>query len=731
MRIRSILFIALIVSLGFFFYSTHHYSENAAGDSSSNSIRKSTLQLFPVPTLISDSDKDQNTIIYDLLISKSSELVFLYDTSVDMGSWSRYSPFDAKNLIIELKYNFDKERLDFNGSDLAGRKVNGYCSLTDRNNLKYSIKLIDPNYTLILETIHNPNIDEIDQPLFGTFTLESSIEEVFKEMGISSLKYGGGKFSLKGSYKHVKDKIEVSNLILHGSVIDMKILIDNSKTVSSAPIVEIVSSHDGGNFDKVFDGYNLSRKDILTWNDILTQVAKFNIKLSTKIKEVSYEGEKLKDVVIDLESNKGNEISIKDFKFKSSERSYFHTDGVISNKYFYPRYDGKFDIKNIPYKIFAKIFDLREEKSSNPISASGNLSVTPSVFSIRDLKLKEGKGEVVSENFRYVSLNNSDDTVIADISANQDVDYFQLASSFAKKYGDRLSQYGDRGTLGLDINIRKGSQDKRGMKFRYSNVRDIVSLSDIRYLNGGIYGSMKINPQAGNFDAKFKGKNVKVGDFHALLEEILLLPNVSYLNNYVNSLDKFEFEKLEGRGEIELNNVDYKDFQWAKCDMKFEHNNVSFKGCKAKIFGGNIDLFGKVSKKGGLSYNVSFRGNNIPLSEVWSRSGLQNKDFISAEGMCDIQGYVESKGLTSKSLDRNMIGSMAVRCKNGKLFKMNPEEGQSKEVVVTRGDFDIRKGRISSNRVFYKDGQDSGVLRFNYNFDSSTGELEEVQKKKT
>lgn len=716
--------------MGFFFYSTHHYSENAAGNSSANSIRKSTLQLFPVPTLISEADKDQNTIIYDLLISKSSEIVFLYDSSVDMGSWSRYSPFDAKNMIIELKYNFDKERLDFNGSDLSGRKVKGYCSLTERNNLKYSIKLTDPNYTLILETIHNPNIDEIDQPLFGTFTLESSIEEAFKEMGISSLRFGGGKFSLKGSYKHLKDKVEVSNLILHGAVIDMKILIDNSKPSSPYPVIEIVSSHKGGNFDKFFSEYNFSRNDVLTWNDILTQIAKFNIKLSTKIQEVSYEGEELKDVVIDLESDKGNEITIKDLKFKSSERSYFHTNGRVSNKYLYPRYDGKFDIKNIPYKIFAKIFDLREEKSSNPISASGSLSITPAVFSIRDLKLKEGKGEMASENFRYVSLNNSNDTVIADISANQDVDYFQLASSFAKKYGDRFSQYGDRGTLGLDMKIQKDSKDKVGMHFRYSNMQELVSLSDIRCLNGGIYGSMKIDPQAGTFNSNFKGKNVKVSDFHGLLEEILLLRNVSYLNNRVNSLDKFEFEKLKGGGEIEINNMDYKDFQWAKCDVRFEHNNVEFKGCKAKIFGTIIDLFGKVSKKGGLRYNVSFRADNIPLSEVWSRSGFQDKVFSGAEGVCGIKGYVESKGRTSESLDKNMVGHMAVRCKDGKLLKINLEGGQSKEIIITRGNFDIRKGKIFSNMLHYKDGQDDGVLKFNYNFDSSTGELEEVQKTK-
>lgn len=723
MRIRSILFIALIVSIGFFFYSTHHYSEKAAGDSSSNAIRKSTLQLFPVPTLISESDKKQNTIIYDLLVSKSAESVFLYDISLDLGDWGKYSPFDAKNLIVELKYNFDRERLDFSGSDLAGRKVRGYCLLTDKNNLKYNIKLIDPNYTVIFETIHNPNVDDIYQPIFGAFTLDTSVGEIFHELGISSLKFNGGKFSLKGRYKAEKDKIEISHLISHGELLDMKILIDNSKNVV-LPTIEVVSSHKKMNIDNAISGYDLSRKDLITWNDILTQIAKFNIKISTKIEEVGYEGEVLKDVELDLESNKLDEISLNNVKFKYADDSYFSTTGTISNKSFYPRYDGKFDIKDVPYKVLAKLLDLSNIESGKKISASGSITAAPSVFSLQDLELREGDGDIKSDSLRYVNLNNSNDIMVGDITANQDIEYFNLATAFAKKYGDRLSQYGDRGTLGLDINLIKNLKEKKGVRFRYSNMQDTVHLGDIRYLNGAVQGDMKIDLQSGVLSSKFQGKDVKINDFHTFIEEALYLHNASYLNNKVNSLDKFEFANLEGKNEILVQNQDSNLFNEMKCDGHFNRNSLAFKKCKAKILGKDALFSGKVHKrKGEIYYNVSFSANNVPLSKIWNVASIEDESFVGAEGVCDIHGSVGSKGSNTYILDKNLLGVMNVRCKGAKITAKGKDNSQ-KEFYITKGKFDIKKGKISSKDIVLSNTKEK--LSFRYNFNVGVGDLKVV-----
>ena len=683
MKIRSILYILFVASIiGVFFYLSNSAKKTTV-DVNTNSISKSILQLTPMPIIISQGNGYQNTVLYDMLVNKSGNDVLLQDVTVDLGGFDKFFPFDAKHLTIEFKYNPEKERLEFSGSDLQGQKIYGHCLFTNKNNIHYSIHFDYGQRKLEIKFVHNPNGEDTNESTNGTFIFTSSIRDTLGMIfGTNYAVIEDKALSLRGKFVLNDNNVALSNLNFQGEDTNTTVKLD-LPTDSALPVIKIKASHTDLDLDKIIDNFGIVTYDVTLFQELMRKLKDVSFQVSLTSETLQYNGAMLKHAVIDVDNNNNGDIQFNKFSFELAKNSYFTTKGIILNSKTHPQYDGNITLKNANYSDLAKILSLSpvENKQDTKVEFSSSVVISPSLLIFKDLTIQEGDFILKSALFRYSFFTNSNNIITGDVRINKGLEKSNLVNAITNKYGEYLRRQDDRDII--DLNMYFGAQSKKhkdnnriilgarrdsnDIALNYIATTELINFKDIVFSNR-LNGHVTIDVNSGLFTGNFSGNDVSLRSFNKLVQDIEYINNISSINNQVYSSNKYDFKNMHGTVKLAVKNKAKQDFQGLNCTISYADNKAQLTNCVADIFGGKMDVSGSIGlDKGQIYYDLSYSGNGLLLPALISSETLSTGVIQGVEGKFDIQGSLKSKGNAALELEKNMVGTAALKFHNAKL----------------------------------------------------------------
>lgn len=694
MRIRSILYIVLVLFvLGVFFYSNGNF-EKLSEDLVSNSIKKSTLQLTPLPVIVSQGTGHQNTILYDLLVNKSDEIVLLYDTEVDLGGFGRIFPFDTKHLTVEFKYNKSKERLEFSGSNLQGRRVHGFCLLTNKNNIKYHIIFEGDGQKLQIDySVHNPDQENADESADGGFVFESSNKNGFYKMLGAKLPINTSNFVLRGNFISRTNNLSLSNISFQDNVTDMNVVIDYKNDLNILPSIKITSASPEIHLDDMVKSFGDNTLDIVFLNDILVKISKFNIEVSISADSIHYNGTVLKDASLSIDNKNNGEIRVSDLRFSLAKDANIKMNGsILANKH-HPQYEGYISVENVKYSDLAKILSFEESTKSDRVSFNSNVTINPSLFIFRKSKLKEGAVTLKSDFFRYSSFEGSN-IISGKVHINGALNNSKLVTEIMNRYSESAKERQNKDIIDIDLVLSDKSETTKGQNISLNYGADTSSakLSNITFPNYNLEGSVDINPTNSNFNGKFVGHDIELASFHALINDLM---KIRALHTNLS--------KISGIVSVDVKNIKNKEFQSLDCHISYTDEKAQFNHCAAKLFDTNFEFSGKIiENQNQIHYDLSYDAKNIQLSNVLSNKKSAN--ISDPKGVFYLQGYLKSNGKTAADLSNNIAGVAVIKFDDASI-SINPVSGegssdQKKQVFsLVSANLDFNKGIVRSENI--------------------------------
>jgi len=712
-RIRSILYILFIASfIGVFFYS-NILSEKIDDDFRSDSIRKSSIQLSPFPIVISKNSRSQNTILYDLLINKSEKAVVLYDTEVDLGEFGKVFPFDTKHLVLEFKYNLDKGRLEFTGSDLESRKIYGYCLITNKNNIRYDVNIEHEKYKLQIESIHNPDNENSGVFVEGVFKFHSNMRDALSLVTpIRVKKVDDREISIRGDFSSKDNLLTLSNIKIQNHKMNIDAEIDFSTT---SPLFQINATINNLNFDKIKeDSFGID--DVILAQDLLESFAKFNFKVNFSSKDVNYKAMTLKNASLSLNSKNSSEIEMSNLSFEFADKGLFETKGIFSNAKFYPHYRGGISLKNAQYKNLVELFDLPESKFKNKkkITIFSDISLHPSLVALKNLNIYEGKKILEAKHFQYSLVNSHRSIVTGDVRVNKDINNSNVINALVKKYSDVESSSKEKNIIDINFALTKDLNGKNEREVNLNYIYDnSIRIHNITFSKSKLEASMEIDTKSRKFTVSFNSNEVDLNLLHESMQDFVYMGDFSDINNRVFSKQHLAVSGMPGEILINLQGKENQDLKNLKCNLSYIDDKATFSDCFLDTSVGKILLSGKVGKnKKGMYYDIAYRGDKISLSPgILSNIG---KEVVQdSNGKFDLQGYIESKGANASELSRNMVGSMAVKFFDVKLKHIPnfSEDNESHILSLVKGNFDFSSILIKSNNIeYFTESKKKGML---------------------
>ena len=709
MRIRSILYILFIASfIGVFFYSNIP-SEKIDDDFQSNSIRKSTIQLHPLPIILSKNSGSQNTILYDLLLNKSEKTVVLYDTEVDLGAFGTIFPFDTKHLVLEFKYNAEKGRLEFSGSDLKSRKIYGHCIITNKNNIRYDVVIEHDKYHLEIESVHNPDNENSSAFIGGGFRLRTNMPDALSLITDVKLNvlddkeiYIRGNFSSKGNLLNLSDiKIQ-----------DHKITIDTEIDFSTpSPLFKINVNNPSTNLDDFkSNDFALDNPEIV--QDLLESLAKFNFQTSLSTGDIKYKDIGLKNASISINSKNNSEIEVSNLYFEFDDKSSFSTQGTLSNAKFYPHYNGSINLKNVRYENLAKLLDLevRKFKNKKKINISSDLSLHSSLIILKDLNIYEGKKILEAKRLQYSFVNANRSILTGEVKVDKSIGNSNIVNALIKKYSDTDNGFMEKNVIDLNFALAKSLDQKNVKEVHLNYIYDkSLSIHNIILPNSKTEADIEIDDKSQKFTMSLVSKEVDLNSLHESMQDLLYISNFSDINNRFFSKQGTSLLGISGDISINLQSREDQGLKNLKCNLSYINDQATFSDCYLGTSGGDILLSGKIGKnKKGMYYDISYRGDKVPMSSSILGNVVQESDQGS-NGKLDLQGYIASKGANALELSKNMVGSMAVKFFDVKLRnvfdsdKNDLNNSAHKDYILSliKGNFDFSSDSIKSNNIEY------------------------------
>ena len=740
MRIRSILYILFIASfVGIFFYSNIP-SEKADEDSYADSIKKSSIQLYPLPTILSKNSGTQNTILYDLLLNKSEEKLILYDAELSLGNISKILPFETDHLVLEFKYNSEKSRLEFIGSDLESNRIHGYCIITNKNNIKYSVNVENKKYNLEIVSIHNPNSESSEYIIEGSFKLNSKINDLL--YFVTNLKNSlleNKETSVRGEFFSKGDRIEFSNVKLENYKLNIGGYIDLS---IPAPLFKIDVYKPDINLDEIKDT-NFGFKDVELFQDLLQFFAKFNFQINLSSDLAIYNAMSFKKVSLSLKSKNNAEVELNDLYFEFDDKSSLVAQGVLSNNKFYPHYKGSFNLNKVQYKNLAKLFNLEPAKFKNKknIDISSDVYLHPSLLLLNNITISEGRKILEAKRLQYSSVNSNRSVLTGDIKIDKNILTSNVVNAFIGKYLDVESKSNESGIIDMNLSLVKSLGSKKSREIFLNYIYDNeLSMHNISIPQSHINANIEINSKSQKFAMNLDAKKFDLDVLHSSMQDIAYLGSFSGIASKFFPKQMASISNIPGYIDIKLNNEESNSFKGLDCKLNYANNKSTFSNCALKTSGGIVYLSGKIGKgKNNMYYDVSYRGNKISL---WPAviNKIDNEVVQVPDSKFDFQGYVESRGSSASELSKNMIGSMAVKFfdlglrnvnHSNKTQVMHSSSGTKDDVLdLVKGNFDFTSSFIKSNNIEYL-AQDStgGTIDLKIDFHRNSTEINFMQNK--
>lgn len=734
MRIRSILYILFISSfIGVFFYS-NILSEKIDDDFSSDSIRKSSIQLAPFPVILSKNSGEQNSALYDLLINKSEEPIVLYDTDVDLGGFNKILPFEPKHLVLEFKYNIEKERLEFTGSDLKSRKIHGHCLITNKNNIRYDINIKHEKYNLQIESIHNPDNEGIDASVEGSFKFHSNMRDTLSLISDVSLnKSEDVDVLIRGDFSSKGDLLRLSNVKLENNQINIDAEIDIS---ASSPLFKINVNTPRLNLDEL----NINRfgiDDNFVAQDLIESFSKFNFKFNFITNDFVYKSTNLKNASIAVSSKNNSEIEIDNLSFEFDKNGLFNTKGIISNAKHMTHYKGDISLKNVQYNDLENIFGFVAPKFKNKkrIDISSQVYLHPSLIVLKEFSVKEGKKIFDAKRLEYSFVDEDRNVITGDIKISKDVNGSNVANALIEKYLYMQSYAKEKSVIDInfalvnDISIA----DSREIYLNYA-YDNSLHINNIIFPHSKVEANMNVDTKSCKFKISIVGDDMDLNSVHEFMQDLSYISSFSNINSKV-----FSGKNVSMPGDISINmhGKDSNHFKNFKCELSYINDEATFSSCDLETVEGKLLLSGKVGKsKKGMYYDISYKGDKLVVpSDIFDR-----KIIDGSNGKVEVNGNVVSKGIDASELSKNMIGSASIKFFDVKLktaSDANVVNGnqalETKESVLSlvKGNFDFSDGLVKSDNVEYiTHSNHKGLLMLETDVEKKSTKINMISDKK-
>jgi|GEM_PF-2728419 len=724
MRIRSILYIVLVLFvLGVLFYSNSNF-EKLSEDLVSNSIKKSTLQLSPLPVIVSQGTGHQNTILYDLMINKSDEIVLLYDSEVDLGGFAKLFPFDTKHLTVEFKYNKSKERLEFSGSNLQGRRVHGFCLLTNKNNIKYHIVFEGEGQKLQIDySVNNPDQENSDESAGGTFIFESSNKNGFYKMLGAKFPINTNSFSLRGNFISKTNNLSLSNISVQDNLIGMSVIIDYKNDLNAIPSIKVTSASPEINLDDMVKSFDGNILDLVLLNDLLVKMNKFTIEASISADSILYNGIVLKNASLAIDNKNNGEMKVSDLHFSLSKDANVKMNGSILTHQSHPQYEGYVSVENVKYSDLAKILSFKESNKNDVVSFYSNITINPSLLIFRKLKLKEGAVALKSDFFRYSSFDDSN-IISGKVHVNGALNHSKLVTEIINKYSEFTKDKKNKDIIDIDLELSDKSEavKAKNISLNYESNTSSMRLSNISFPNYNLEGSVDIDSDKSSFNGRFVGHDIELTYFNALISDLM---KIKSLNPRLN--------KVSGIVNFDIKNTKNKEFKGLNCSIEYRDEKAQFNNCAARLFDTNFTFSGKViESQNKIHYDLSYNAENIQLSKVLSNGKSTN--ISEPRGVFDLQGYLKSNGKSDSDLSNNLVGVSVIKFDNA-FISMNPSaenSNQKKKIFnLVSANLDLNKGVVRSENVeCVNESKETSNLSLVYNSQNKAIEIAQISDKK-
>lgn len=684
MNIRQV--IAIFISLVAIVIASYYTFFNKSLEKSAPEVKASIIELLPFPTIISNADGHKDSSLYDLLINKSDNAIFIKNVDVQLDNIS-FLPFEMKKLSVSFSYDKANNRVNFNGSEVekGTTKIEGRYEITTKNNVSYDINISNSTDSLNVKAIYTPptSTQMTDGSVSGQFIFKS--ENIFESLKKTNFYFfnssnNTNKYpaTLEGDFSFTEGKLTVSRLNIVSDDMNMDFDIEDiqaSKFKVKANIANL-------NIDNLMRIIKDDRVSSYLIYSAVTNLLNFDIEARVKAEKIVYNNLDIAAADLNLISQ-NKEISLKNLTFILPDHTSFNTSGVITKNKFRAMYKGNISIKNGTYEAMAGILKLPNiQGAHSKIALSTNITLGKSILLLNNLEIMENDSTLSTDTLKLLSYDN--DTYLLDSKIK--IDKFNDKSHFIKglisKYNvlNNLSDHNSvkeivalknkKYLINVGLNFDNISYNKKNISnlyLKYSVSPKSIALENITSSdeNFKILGGISINldNDKPHLDVEFNGDSVDIELFNEIIGRQFYnsYSDLSKSKNKAHKFNVFRFDLFDGKINLNLKGGKSELISSLYCKAAIKDGVINIEDCNIGALGGETS-FEKMSIKldKGLSYDAEYLAKNLSVDKVmkFAKYFIHTKTPIkfTGTGKVDIKGNAKSSGDSFEDIVNNAVG---------------------------------------------------------------------------
>jgi len=685
---------------GFFYFKDNFFSRNVEHDQS-NVISRASIEVVPFPMLSQSNSNQKNTLLYDMLLHKSGQDVFLQDTEVALGNLKRLFPIELEKLSLKVNYNPDKERLEFNGKSALGASLVGHCLFDNKNGILYQVELAQETQRILINLKHNSDNDDVRDYSVGEFLWEIQKKELVKLISNTEIADMEEQISVGGNFAFHGEELVFSNFTLNNEKIDLNIILKSIST--SKPKLSIKIGNGFSNVD--FGGIKKIISDPILIQDIVRRLNLVETNLTINTGNVHFGDMKLRNFKLDLHNQEGI-IDIKHFSFGLPNGGSVFSQGTIADHKFAPEYIGILRIKGASSNDLHNLISSYTGPEKVKVDINTKVKLKPSLLIMNDVEIKEDDFLLKSKKIKAIYFNSSNSLLVGDLVLNKPLYHSKFLTHLLKEFDSKENKERWINSVDLDIILSSAKSKDIGMNYMmFPNLLRLTNMTFDKEFKGNIEIDLKRKILNGDFSGDIYGwqslgKTIaNVVDFGAL--------------GAVDHLDLESLRQLTGTVRFDAKNLDKDTAGNLKCYLDYKKGHVKLRNCYANTLGSKVNFTGDAFLQNkGIRYEIDFNGDGLSFKSLVS-SGLMDTLSMSVKevrGDFAVYGHLKSSGESLLEALKNMVSKADIGFKeatiSGKLFK-NDSEAEGYNTI------NLQKGRVEIQGDTVVSGEFSGVKELN------------------